>query len=52
MFHWLHGNWLYRSKQYVKAIAAYDEAAKIRRELKLDRDLSITLTHLGNAYLS
>ncbi len=33
-----------------KAIAAYDEAANIRRELKLEKDLSGTLNNLGNAY--
>jgi len=33
-----------------KAIAAYDEAAKILRKLGLDKDLSSTLTNLGNAY--
>ncbi|WP_434221639.1 SAV_2336 N-terminal domain-related protein [Limnospira platensis CENA597] len=32
-----------------KAIAAYDEAAGIRRRLGLDKDLSMTLTNLGNA---
>ncbi|KOR35005.1 hypothetical protein AM228_21045, partial [Planktothricoides sp. SR001] len=35
-----------------KAIAAYDEAANILRELKLEKDLSSTLTNLGNAYLT
>ncbi len=30
MFHWLHGNWLYRSKQYVKTIAAYNNAIAIK----------------------
>jgi tetratricopeptide (TPR) repeat protein len=33
-----------------KAIAAYDEAAKIQRELGLEKDLSSTLTNLGSAY--
>ncbi|BAI91155.1 SAV_2336 N-terminal domain-related protein [Arthrospira platensis NCB002] len=32
-----------------KAIAAYDEAAAIRRRLGLDKDLSVTLTNLRNA---
>lgn len=30
LFHWLHGNWLYRSKQYAKAIAAYNNALTIK----------------------
>ncbi|MGI0497995.1 CHAT domain-containing protein, partial [Arthrospira platensis CENA650] len=34
------------------AIAAYDEAAGIRRRLGLDKDLSRTLTNLGNARLT
>ncbi|MEX6777065.1 CHAT domain-containing protein, partial [Limnospira fusiformis] len=32
------------------ALAAYDEAAHIRRRLGLDKDVSSTLTNLGNAY--
>ncbi|WP_197285345.1 YbjN domain-containing protein, partial [Planktothricoides sp. SR001] len=35
-----------------QAIAAYDEAANIRRELKLEKDLSSTLNNLGIAYLT
>ncbi|MEA5421551.1 CHAT domain-containing protein [Spirulina sp. CCNP1310] len=34
------------------AIAAYDQAAEIRRRLKLEKDLSTTLTNLGSAHLT
>lgn len=30
IFHWLRGNWLYESKRYVKAIAAYTDAINLK----------------------